>query len=104
MKTYIWDNLKKKIACDAYSNTNIFNIEAMTAALRASTLEEGKNDWRGKLQELKDKVYETVMAWDIRTAKKLFDAFPHSICKWERGLTPTATQDEKGRWVIVFDC
>jgi hypothetical protein len=101
MKTYIWDSLKKKIATEAYSSISIFNVRAMTAVLMNENLATRPN-WREDIQKLKDLVYERVMDWDIREAKKLIDLFPHNVTRFCKDKIPIAEYDENGRWILVF--
>lgn len=103
MKTYIWDNLKQRIARDVYSSINIYNQNAMTSIL-LEHLHNPTQDFRSECQKslayLKNKAYDIVMAWDIRMAKTLFNIFPNSVGKTLREGNIVADYDEKGRWVL----
>jgi hypothetical protein len=95
-----WDKLQKRIGAELYSSIieNRGNVMPQVAACFDAMAE--RRPPRESLKALAERVYQTIMHWDIRQVGKLRGLFPEYFPKSLRTGHLDCYIDEHENWVI----
>lgn len=99
-----WESVKKAVASTAYDsirNCRDFNTMAMILT-DVFGCDFATMKGEDTFTVYADKVYDTIMVWDIRAAERLRRLFPQWFPKCLSKGTLTADMDDDGDWTVCL--
>lgn len=99
-----WEQLKLKACRELSTQFHLENqgIYAILQSMEQQIIGDKRLSWGENAVEMKEKAWKMIEKWDIRKAKKLFEAFPNIIPAKYHKQTPICDMDDKGNWCIYF--